>query len=74
MSEHLSLIDEVHRLLDQRPFRPFTITMDSGERFVVTGRHQMAIGRTVAVSLGQNSPSVHMRIDAMSSVEEEHVS
>jgi hypothetical protein len=68
--EEITLIQELERLLDRRPFRSFSIIMESGKRYEVTGRHQVAIGQNVVVLLGPNSPSVHLRRNSISSLEE----
>ena len=70
--EEISIINELERLLDRRPFMPFTIVIDSGNRYEVTGRHDVAIGRSVLVLLGPNSPSIHLRTNSISALEDPH--
>jgi hypothetical protein len=70
--EEITLIDELDRLLDRQPFRPFSIIMESGKHYEVTGRRQVAIGRHVVILLGNDSPSVHLRSNSISSLEDSH--
>lgn len=72
MAEEITLINELHYLLDRRPFHPFTIVMESGERYGVTGMHQVAIGKSVVILLGPDSPSIHLRSNSISSLEDPH--
>jgi hypothetical protein len=69
MAEDISIIGELHDLLDRRPFLPFTIVMSSGQRYEVTGLHQVAIGQTVVVLLRPGENSIHLRSNQISSLE-----
>lgn len=69
MSEEISIITELHRVLDLRPFQPFFIVMNSGERYEVTGSHQVAVGRNVIVVLRPGQNSLYLRINQISSLE-----
>ena len=39
MAEEIGIVGELHGILERRPFQPFTIVMDSGQRYPVTGLH-----------------------------------
>lgn len=66
LNERIDIIEKLHELLDQRPFRPFVIVKDSGERRMVTGRNQLAIGRTSMILLEPESLPVTIRTDSIS--------
>ena len=68
-SEEISIVGELHRVLEIRPFRPFVIVMNSGERYEVSGMHQVAIGKNVIVLLRPNENSIYLRINQISSLE-----
>ena len=70
MSQAFSVIASLEDFLDRRPFTPFVIVMNSGERYTVTGRHQVAVGKNVLVVIPPNSASIHLRFQGVSSVEE----
>ncbi|HZL35658.1 MAG TPA: hypothetical protein VFC78_10140 [Tepidisphaeraceae bacterium] len=70
MPEEISILGELAYLLDQRPFHPFVIVMSSGERYEVTGKHQVAIGESVVVLIPPRSNSIHLRSTQISSIEE----
>ena len=69
MSEEISIVGELHRVLELRPFRPFVIVMNSGDRYEVTGMHQVAIGRSVIVLMREGENSMFLRISQISSLE-----
>ena len=70
MAEDISVISELHALLDRRPFRPFTIVLENGDRYVVNGRNQVAVGRTVVILIGPDSPSIHMNLHSIIALED----
>ncbi len=37
--------EDIQELLDRRPFAPFRIFLTSGDRFDITLRHSVAVGR-----------------------------
>ena len=37
--------EDIQELLDRRPFVPFRIFLTSGDRFDITERHSVAVGR-----------------------------
>jgi len=69
MSEEISIVGELHRVLELRPFKPFVIVMNSGDRYEVTGLHQVAIGRSVIVLMREGENSMFLRISQISSLE-----
>lgn len=69
MSEEISIVGELHRVLELRPFKPFVIVMNSGDRYEVTGLHQVAIGRSVIVLMREGHNSMFLRISQISSLE-----
>jgi hypothetical protein len=69
MAEEISIISELHRVLERRPFLPFTIVMSSGERYDVNGLHQVAVGQNVVILLRPGENSIYMRANQISSLE-----
>ena len=69
MAEEISVIGEIVKQLDRVPFQPFTIVMNSGERYEVTWNHQVAVGRDTLILLRLEATSVYMRSNQISSVE-----
>lgn len=45
--DDINIHSETDRLLDQRPFKSFTIVLTSGERHKATHKHAAAVGRSV---------------------------
>ena len=70
MPEEITILSELDYLLDQRPFKPFAIVMSSGQRYEITGKHQVAIGKNVVVLIPPESTSIHLRSSQISSIEE----
>jgi len=69
MAEDISIIGELHSLLDRKPFQRFVIVMSSGERYEVTGHHQVAVGQSVVVLLRPGENSIHLRANQITSLE-----
>jgi hypothetical protein len=69
MAEQISFIDEMHRLLDREPFQPFTIVLNSGNRYEVSDPHQLALGESVAILIPKKSTSIYMRSNQIVAVE-----
>jgi hypothetical protein len=70
MPEEISITGEIKRMLERQPFRPFVIILTSGDRYEVTGLHQLAIGESVAILLPPNSTSIYMRTNQIAAIEE----
>jgi hypothetical protein len=69
MVEEPSVISDLHRMLDRKPFVSFFIVMSSGARFEVTGQHQVAVGQHVVILLRPRENSIHLRANQISSLE-----
>jgi hypothetical protein len=67
--EDISLVNEIERALDRQPFLPFVIVAASGDRYEVTGRHQVAVARQVIIILPPNATSVYLRTNQLVAVE-----
>ena len=68
-SEDISITDEIEKALDGRPFQPFSIIVASGDRYEVTGRHQVAVAKQVVIILPPDSTSVYLRANQMVAAE-----
>jgi hypothetical protein len=44
MSETTNIVADIKKLLDRKPFIPFSIILNTGERYEVVGPHRLAIG------------------------------
>ena len=69
MAEDISITEEIEKALDRRPFQPFSIVVSSGDRYEVTGRHQVAVGKQVVIILPPDSTSVYLRTNQVVAVE-----
>jgi hypothetical protein len=68
-AEDISLTDEIEKALDRRPFQPFVIVTASGDRYEVTGKHQVAVGKQVVIILPPDSTSIYLRSNQLVAVE-----
>ena len=69
MAEDISITEEIEKALDRRPFQPFSIVVTSGDRYEVTGRHQVAVGKQVVIVLPPDSTSIYLRTNQVVAVE-----
>jgi hypothetical protein len=63
MSEQIGLRGELIKLLDGDPFVPFHIVMSSGDRYMVTDPHSVAVGRDVIIVLPPRGVSCTLRFN-----------
>ena len=68
-TEDISLTDEIEKALDRRPFQAFTIVTASGDRYEVTGKHQVAVAKQVVIILPPDSTSIYLRTNQLVAVE-----
>lgn len=47
--DDISIPGEIERLLDERPFKPFTVVTTSGDRYPITRKHAVAIGGSIVM-------------------------
>jgi len=69
MAEEIDIVSEIGKALDRRPFVPLVIVATSGDRYEVTGLHQVALGRQVVIILPPDQTSVYLRTNQLVSVE-----
>ena len=69
MAEEIDIVSEIEKALDRQPFQPFTLVASSGDRYEVTGRHQVAVGRAVVIILPPDSTSIYLRTSQLVAVE-----
>jgi hypothetical protein len=69
MPEEITIADEIVARLDRKPFQPFIIVMNIGERYEVTGRFQVAVMQSLIILLRPNLTSVYVRTNQISSLE-----
>ena len=69
MAEEIDIVGEIEKALDRQPFQPFAIVATSGDRYEVTGRHQVAVGRSVIMLLAPDQTSVYLRSSQLVAVE-----
>jgi hypothetical protein len=69
VAEEIDIIGEIEKALDRRPFQPFVIVVSSGDRYEVTGRHQVAVGRQVVIILPPDSTSIYLRANQLVAIE-----
>jgi hypothetical protein len=68
-AEDIDIVGEIEKALDRQPFLPFAIVATSGDRYEVSGRHQVAVGRQVVIILPPDSTSVYLRTNQLVAVE-----
>ena len=68
-AEDISITEEIEKALDRRPFQPFVIVATSGDRYEVTGRHQVAVGKQVVIILPPDQTSIYLRTNQLVAVE-----
>ena len=68
-AEDITLTDEIEKALDRRPFQSFRIVTASGDRYEVTGKHQVAVGKQVVIILPPDSTSIYLRSNQLVAVE-----
>ena len=71
MAEHeqIDFETELRRYARAEPFMPFDIVVTSGDRYEVTGRHQVAVGKAVVIILPPDSTSIYLRTNQLVAVE-----
>jgi hypothetical protein len=69
LPDELDFVDEIRRYLDRRPLIPFVIVMQSGERYEITGKHQVALGRKAIDIVPPRETHVFFPSHKISSVE-----
>ena len=71
MAEDLNFEDELARLVDARPFVPFTVVMASGDRYEVDDPHLVAFGNDMIFIFRSKAKggSAYCRIYNVSSIE-----
>ena len=69
MAEEIDIVSEIEKALDRQPFQPFALVATSGDRYEVTGRHQVAVGRAVVIILPPDSTSIYLRTSQLVAVE-----
>ena len=60
-AENIDIVGEIEKALDRQPFQPFVIVVSSGDRYEVSGRHQVAAGKAVVIVLPPDSTSIYLR-------------
>jgi hypothetical protein len=68
-TEDISITGEIEAALDRRPFQPFTIVTTSRDRYLVTGKHQVAVAKLVVIILPPDSTSIYLRAKQIVAVE-----
>ena len=68
-AEETNTVGEIEKALDRQPFQPFAIVATSGDRYEVTGRHQMAVGKSVVIIIPPDSTSIYLRTSQVVAVE-----
>ena len=68
MAEAINIVSEIKKALDRQPFQPFTLVATSGDRFEITGRHQVAVGPAVVIILPPDSTSIYLRTSQLVAV------
>ena len=69
MAEEIDIVGEIGKALERRPFQPFVIVATSGDRYEVTGLHQVALGRQVVIILPPDQTSIYLRANQLVAVE-----
>lgn len=68
--DDINIPNEFDRLLDLRPFKPFTIVTSSGERHEVTHKHAAAVGQSVIILIAPAArTSTYLRLNQVASIE-----
>ncbi len=69
MAEDINIVDEIKAALERRPFVPFAIVTTSGDRYEITGLHQVAVAKLVVIILPPDSTSIYLRTNQIVAVE-----
>jgi len=69
VAEEIDIVREIEKALDRQPFQPFVIVATSGDRYEVTGRHQVAVSRAVIIIIPPDSSSIYLRTSQLVAVE-----
>ncbi len=69
MAEYLKFDEELVRLLDRRPFVPFTIVLSTGFKHDVIDPHYVAMGRDMVVVMHPRSGLSFFRLSHIVSVD-----
>jgi hypothetical protein len=69
VAEDISIFEEIKAALERRPFIPFTIVTTSGDRYEITGLHQVAVARLVVIILPPDSTSIYLQTNQIVAVE-----
>ena len=68
--DDINIPDEIERLLDERPFKPFTIVVSSGDRYPITRKHAVAIGGSVVILITPSAKtSIYLRTNQLVGLE-----
>lgn len=67
--EELDFFEELRKYLNRRPFLPFVIVMQSGERYEITENTQVAVGRKAVVVVPPKSTHVFFPPHQISAIE-----
>jgi hypothetical protein len=69
ITDDINIPQEIDRLLEHRPFDPFTIVMTSGEKRYVTYQHAAAVGKSVIILIEPRARvSTYLRISQIASL------
>jgi hypothetical protein len=49
VSEEISIVEEIARYAEARPFVPFSIVLTSGDRYEVTRAVHVAVGKSIVI-------------------------
>ena len=69
MAEEIDIVNEIGKAIERRPFVPFVTVATSGDRYEVTGLHQVALGRQVVIILPPDQTSIYLRTNQSMAVE-----
>jgi hypothetical protein len=69
MPEEIDIRGEVLKMLDAEPFAFFQMVMASGDRYEITDRHQVAVGKNALVVFPPRETHSYLRLNRISSID-----
>ena len=69
MSEEISIVEEIARYAEARPFVPFSIVLTSGDRYEITGPLQVAVGKSIIIVVPEGGRHSALRQNQIAAID-----
>ena len=73
MAENVTTVDTIRDLKNREPFAPFTLVMNSGDRYLIDDPDALAIGTSQVFYYPRRGVGVHLQLFQVTAVEENGV-